>query len=243
MNKENETQKERFNRRFANRFSDLDVNDEDIYYRRANKLLDDFETYEKATGNLVSAVENNEHFMDMLTRACTQDDFDPLVWMIENCGLDLQEVVKNPEYADVIAKAHARYIEQQAQERQIDDMMKANLPKSMKEIEQFCKQENIETEQMNQCIADMWQLGEDLVKGILPLEVFQLFIKASQYDENINRAYEQGKKDGLNIKIEEHLKDVRSAPQSTIPTQTPINTDNKKKNKHKNPFVDSDWGE
>lgn len=237
----NETQQERFNRRFAQRFSDADINDENIYYENANKLMDDFETYEQATGRLLQAIDGNQQFMDMITQACTQDDFDPVVWMIQKGGIDIQEIVNNPDYADAIAMAHSRYIEEKAEEREIDEQMKQNLPKSIDEIKNFCKQENIDDDKMNQVIAAMWQLGENMVKGILPVDVFQIFVKAQEYDDNVKQAYEQGKQDGLNIKIDEHLKNVRSATQSTIPTQTPINIDSKKHNKSKNPFIDSDW--
>lgn len=237
----NQTQKERFNQRLAQRFKDADINDEDIYYENANKLMDDYETYETATGNLLQAIDGNELFMDMITQACTQDDFDPIVWMIQQGGFDIQEIVNNPNYADAITKAHSRYIEQEAEQREIDKQMKANLPKSIEEIKNFCQQENIDDDKMNEIVADMWQLGENMVKGVLPIEVFQIFYKAKDYDEKLKDAYEQGKQDGVNIKIDEHLKNVRAATQSTIPTQTPVNIDRKKLNKSKNPFIDSDW--
>ena len=111
------TKKETFEKRFAERYADADLSNEEAYYEHANQLMDDYENYEQATKNLLDALDGNDVLVQMLTDACTQEDFDPVVWMVEKRGLDLEEAMKNPDYAAVIAKAQSRYIESQAEER------------------------------------------------------------------------------------------------------------------------------
>ena len=249
------TKKETFEKRFAERYADADLSNEEAYYEHANQLMDDYENYEQATKNLLDALDGNEVLVQMLTDACTQEDFDPVVWMVEKRGLDLEEAMKNPDYAAVIAKAHSRYIESQAEERALDEELRRNLPASLEAIGQCAKEMGLTDEEKNACVAQMWQLGEDMVKGILPVGVFQLLIKGQQYDQRMEEqaqlkvahkqelaeAYEKGKREGLNIRIDEHLRQVHSVPVGIEATQTPVSTAPKAKRKQKNPFVDADW--
>ena len=249
------TKKETFEKRFAERYADADLSNEEAYYEHANQLMDDYENYEQATKNLLDALDGNDVLVQMLTDACTQEDFDPVVWMVEKRGLDLEEAMKNPDYAAVITKAHSRYIESQAEERALDEELRRNLPASLEAIGQCAKEMGLSDEEKNGCVAQMWQLGEDMVKGILPVAVFQLLIKGQQYDlrmaeqaqqkaaheQELAEAYEKGKREGLNIRIDEHLRQVHSVPVGIEATQTPVSTAPKARRKQKNPFVDADW--
>lgn len=235
-----QTQRQRFLQRFAGRFDDLNPADEENYYERANKLMDDYEAYESATKNLLDAIDGNEQFMQMITQACTQEDFDPVVWMIEQEGIDLQEVMNNPDYAAVLAKAHSRHLEEEARAREIDNEMRQNLPLSLEAISQRATELGIDEAKKNDIVARLWQLGESMVKGVLPVEFFDLMVKGEGYDEEVEAAYKRGRDEGLNIRIDEHLRQVRSTPVSIQPTQTPIQP-SKPKPRDKNPFVDSDW--
>ena len=239
MNDQQPTERQKFLQRFSSRFSDLNPDDEANYYERANKLMDDYEAYESATKNLLEAIDGNEDFMNMITLACTQEDFDPVAWMIENCGIDLQELMNEPDYAALLAKAHSKHLEEEAQRREIDNEMRVNLPKSLEAISQRAKELGIDDDTKNLIVAKLWQLGEEMVKGLLPVEFFDLMVKGQNYDAEVEAAYNRGKDEGLNIRIDEHLRQVRSVPVSIQPTQTPIAT--KPKPRDKNPFIDSDW--
>ncbi len=238
---EEKTKKELFIQRFAERYPDIDPEREDDYYDQANRLMDDYEKYESATRNLIDALDGNEEFMEMLAQACSQDDFDPVVWMVENRGLDLQEAMQNPDYAAVIAKAHGKYIEEEAAKRDIDNEMKKNLPESIRKIDEKAKTLGITDELKNECVASMLQMGEDMVKGILPDDMFELIVKGIDYEHDIAEAKENGRLEGLNTRIEEHLKAMHQAPVNIQPTQKPIASIRHPKPKSKNPFIDSDW--
>ena len=47
------TKKETFEKRFAERYADADLSNEEAYYEHANQLMDDYENYEQATKNLL----------------------------------------------------------------------------------------------------------------------------------------------------------------------------------------------
>ena len=234
------TERQRFLQRFSERFDDLDPGNEHNYYERANKLMDDYESYESATKNLLDALDGNEQMMEMISQACTQEDFNPVTWLIEHCGMDLQEVMAEPDYAAVLSKMHSKHLEEEAERRKIDEEMRRNLPLSLEAINTRAKELGIDEATKNEITARLWQLGEEMVKGLLPVEFFDLMVKGRNYDTEVEAAYERGRSDGLNIRIDEHLRQVRSTPVSIQPTQTPIPTTRPKRH-DKNPFVDSDW--
>lgn len=235
-----QTQRQRFLQRFAGRFDDLNPDDEENYYERANKLMDDYESYESATKNLIDALDGNEELMEMIGLACTQADFNPVTWMIEHCGMDLQEVMNNPDFAAVLSKMHSKHLEEEAERREIDEEMRRNLPQSLNAISTRAKELGIDDETKDAVIARLWQLGEEMVKGVLPVEIFDLMVKGRNYDTEVTAAYERGRSEGLNFRIDEHLRQVRSTPISVQPTQTPV-FPTRPKRRDKNPFVDSDW--
>ena len=234
------TERQRFLQRFSQRFDDLNPEDENNYYERANKLMDDYEAYEAATKNLLDALDGNDQMMDMIGQACTQEDFNPLTWMIENCGMDLQAAMNDPDFAAVLSKMHSKHLEEEAHRREIDEQMRHNLPLSLEAISQRAKELNIDDQTKDAIVARLWQLGEEMVKGVLPVEFFDLMVKGENYDAEVAAAYERGKSEGLNFRIDEHLREVRNVPVSVQPTQVPVAT-TRPKHRDKNPFVDSDW--
>ena len=236
-----ETKKQLFIKRFTEKYPDVDIQNEDSYYDQANRLMDDYENYENATRNLIEALDGNEEFMEMLTQACTQQDFDPVVWMVEKRGLDLQEAMQNPDYAAVIAKAHSKYLEEEAAKRDIDNEMKTNLPESLKLIDEKAKQLDINDEEKNQLIALMLQMGEDMVKGILSDKLFEMIARGKDFDSKMEEAREQGRQEGLNTRIDEHLRTIHSTPITIQPTQKSPSQQTHDIPKPKNPFIDADW--
>ena len=238
---ETQSKKEQFMKRFAEKYPDLDMESEDAYSDQANRLMDDYENYESATKNLIESLDGNEEFMEMLTQACSQEDFDPVVWMVENRGLDLEEAMKNPDYATVIAKAHSKYLEEEAEKQDLDKAMKANLPESIRKIDEKSKQLGMSDDEKNEMVGMMLQMGEDMVKGILSDELFETLVKGRNYDMSMEEAKAEGRREGLNIKIDEHLKSVRSTPLNIQPTQKSPEPRRQPLPKSKNPFIDSDW--
>ena len=61
------TKKETFEKRFAERYADADLSNEEAYYEHANQLMDDYENYEQATKNLLDALDGNDVLVQMLT--------------------------------------------------------------------------------------------------------------------------------------------------------------------------------
>ena len=235
-----QTPKELFLKRFAERFGTADPGDEENYYNNANRLLDDYESYEAATHNLLGAIDGNEQLMDMLAEASARPDFDPVVWMVEKQGIDLQAVMSDPDYATLLSKAHNAHLEEEVRRHAIDEEMRANLPRSLQAINEKAQEMGVGEKQRDETVARLWQTGEDMVKVILPVDLFELIVKGSDFDRQLSEAYEQGRAEGLNTKIEEHLIKVRNRPSGVMPTQKPLDTETRQA-KTKNPFVDSDW--
>ena len=90
------TKKEEFIKRFTEKYSDVDMTDEDRYYDQANRLMDDYENYENATKNLIEALDGNAQ------PSMHTEGFRP-------CGVDGGTAWTRPEGSDVEPRLCSRH--------------------------------------------------------------------------------------------------------------------------------------
>lgn len=94
------SKRDAFRGRISQRYPELDMEDEDAYYDRMNATMDEYEGYESNSRRLRESMERSPAMAEMMLAAREQDDFDPVVWMVMNKGLDLQALQDDPEYAE-----------------------------------------------------------------------------------------------------------------------------------------------
>ena len=82
--------KERFRQRYAKRNPDLNMDDEEAYYGSVNQFMDEYEGYEGNSKKMRENLSKSPAFAELMVAARDQDDFDPVVWMVQNKGLDLK---------------------------------------------------------------------------------------------------------------------------------------------------------
>ena len=203
---EGPSKRDAFRSRVGSRYSDLDVNDEDAYYDRMAQMMDEYEGYEKSSQRMRDAVSKSPAMAEMLRAAQQQDDFDPIVWMTENRGLDLDALRDDPEYAQKLADAHAKYIERDAQSKQIVSDMEANMPQSIEAVQAKASELGLSEEQTQEVVGRMYQIMEDLVHGKMDAELFAMLAKGASHDADVAAAHEEGQAQGLSTKIDEHLR-------------------------------------
>lgn len=200
------SKRDAFRSRVGSRYSDLNMDDEDAYYDRMNQMMDEYEGYEKGSQRMRAAVGKSPAMMEMIRAAQNQDDFDPIIWLVENRGLDLDALKDDPEYAQKVAESHAKYMERDAESKAIVEAMTANMPGSVTAVKEKAKELGLDEKATEELVGKMYQIMDDLVHGKIDPELFATLAKGEKHDEDVQQAHEEGQAAGLSTKIDEHLR-------------------------------------
>lgn len=233
------SKRDAFRGRISQRYPDLNMEDEDAYYDRMNATMDEYEGYESNSKRLRESMERSPAMAEMMMAARDQEDFDPVVWMVMNKGLDLQALQDDPEYAEKLAQAHADYLANNSKGAEIEAAMQENMPKSVETVRAKAQEMGISDEQAEEIVGKMYQNMDDLVHGIISPEIFELFAKGQSYDGDVTAAREEGMAQGLNQKVDDKLRTLERSQEHIPGAQTPVKPALPKK-KHNNMFLDED---
>lgn len=238
-----ESKRDLFRGRIGKRYPDLDLDDEDAYYDQMGKAFDEYEGYEKNSKRLSERMKASPAFRDMIIAAGKQDDFDPIIYLTEQRGLDLDALRDDPEYADKLAEAHSRYLEREAENEKIDKAMSENMPKSVEAIREKAEEMGLTDEQTQKIVGKMYQCMDDMVHGILDPEYFALLAKGESHDQDVSQAHDEGMAAGLNKKIDDKLRTLESSQERVSGKQTPIKRPEPKQKRARNMFLAGDEDE
>lgn len=230
------SKRDAFRSRVGSRYKDLDLNDEDAYYDQMSRMMDEYEGYEKSSERMRNAVGKSPAMVELLRAAQEQEDFDPVLWMAENRGLDLEALQNDPEYAKKLATAHSKYMERAAESKKIAEDMEANMPGSVEAVKAKGAELGMSEDDIKSTIGRMYQIMEDLVHGKIDPELFQMLAKGASHDADVAQAHDEGQAQGLSTKIDAQMR--RDAGRTPKPSgrQAPVSEPKPKKEFH-NPFA------
>ncbi len=232
-----------FRGRIGKRYPDLNLDDEDAYYDQLGKAFDEYEGYEKNSEKLADRMQASPAFRDMIIAAGKQDDFDPIIWLVEQRGLDLDALHDDPEYSEKVAKAHSKYLEREAESKKLDDAMAENMPKSVEAIKAKAGELGLTDEQTQEIVGKMYQNMDDMVHGILDPEYFALLAKGLNHDQDVANAHDEGMAAGLNKKVDDKLRVLDNRQERVSGKQSPIRRPEPKRNRERNMFLAGDEDE
>lgn len=228
------TKKDSFRERLAARYPDLNMDDEDAYYDNAGKIMDEYEGYENNSKSMRDRIGKSPVFAEMMVAARDHDDFDPVVWMVENKALDLQSLADDPEYAKKLADAHAKYLEKREAQDNIEKQMATNMPASVEAVRAKAKELNLTDEQAEEVIGKLYQVMDDLIVGKIDPATFETVAKGMHYDDDVETAAQEGRAQGLQTKVDDKLRTLggheKAGGQPSVQTPKP-------KVQPHNPFV------
>lgn len=210
MAENKKSKKDTFRERFQGRYPDVNVDNEDDYYEAANQMLDDYESFENNSRNMRDRMMKSPVFAEMIVAAGKQDDFDPVVWMVENKGLDLQALQDDPDYSKKLADAHNTYIEKRAKQDEIEKQMAENMPASIEAVRSKAAEMGLTDEQAEKVIGQMYQVMDDLIVGKIDPAMFELMAKGMNFDTAVQDAKAEGIAEGLGTKIDDKLVDLNN---------------------------------
>lgn len=208
MAEEKKSNRDRFRERYAKRYPDVNMDDEEAYYDRANSLMDEYEGYENNSRQMREQLAKSPAFAEMMVAARGQEDFDPVVWMVQNRGLDLQALQDDPDYAKKLADAHNSYLEKRAKQDDIEKQMEVNMPQSIEGIRAKAGEMGMTDEQAQEVVGRMYQVMDDLIVGKLDPSIFEMMAKGMNYNNAVATARAEGEAEGLSRKVDDKLRDL-----------------------------------
>lgn len=230
------SKKDTFRERVAARYPSMDMDNEDEYYGNMGLLLDEFEGYEDNSRKMRESMSKSPVFAEMIVAARGQEDFDPIVWMVQNKGLDLQSLADDPDYAQKLADAHNSYLEKLAKQDEIEKQMAENIPASVQAVRSKAAEMGLSDEQAEEVIGSLYKIMDDLIVGKIDPAYFEMIAKGMNYNSAVETAREEGVAAGLSTKVEDKLRDISGKRERSSGRQSPVQ-ERKPVRKFQNPFV------
>lgn len=208
MAEEKKSNRDRFRERYAKRYPDVNMDDEEAYYDRANSLMDEYEGYENNSRQMREQLAKSPAFAEMMVAARGQEDFDPVVWMVQNRGLDLQALQDDPDYAKKLADAHSEHLKWLSKQKDIYEKTQENAPKSYEVVLAKAQEMGLSKEQAQEVVDNMYQIMEDLSVGKIDPSIFEIMAKGLNYNADLEAARAEGEAEGLSRKVDDKLRDL-----------------------------------
>lgn len=233
-----ETKREAFLRRMAEREPNLNLDDEDAYYGYMDDMVTEYDDFRKSSESMRQNMANSPALTEMLMAARGQEGFDPVLWMIENRGLDLDALRDDEKYAEKVTEARNAWLAKKAKDEETFEAAKANMPRSIEAIKAKQAEMGLSDEQANEIVGDIYQMGSDLTMGIIPVNIFEMLAKGKTYDKDVEEAREVGVAQGLETKVTDKLRKMPKTTEQVRGRQMPMRET--KPQRQYNPFVGED---
>lgn len=230
-----ETKREAFRRRMAEREPNLNLDDDDAYYGYMDNMMNEYDTYRESSEIMRRNLESSPALTDMLVAARDTKEFDPLIWMVQYEGLDIDAMRDDPEYMAKLTEARNKWLAQRAKRDETDKQIQANIPKSIEAIQAKRDEMGLTDEQTSNILAEIFQMGGDLEIGIVPIRMFELMAKGMTHDADVEEAREIGIAQGLETKVNDKLRTMPKTNEQVRGRQTPVREPKPKRSMY-NPF-------
>lgn len=233
------SKRDAFRERFAGRYPDVDMNNEDAYYDQAGKVMDENDNYNKKANILKSNIGKSPLFQDLVLASQETEDFDPIVWLTENRGLDLKALTEDPEYVKKLAASGQEHVKKVAKGNEIQEQRKTNLPNSIKACLDAAQKAGISDDEAQATIGKMFDIMDNLIVGNIDPQVFVQLAKGGNFDTAVQDAKAEGMQQGLETKVNDKLRKMPTVPTTQMGSQAPVKEPKvMPKNGKRNPFVD-----
>lgn len=181
--------------------------DEEIY----GQISDDYDEYE---GELEGYRGREKTLADMFAADPRSAQFltdmhngtDPVLGLIRNFGVEIKDVLDDPEMQEKIAEANKEYVERLAKSKKLDEEYEVNLGATLETLRQYQADKGMSDEQIDKVVVFLLGIVRDGVMGKFSVETLDLACKALNYDSDVAAASEEGEVAGRNAKITEKLR-------------------------------------
>lgn len=181
--------------------------DEEIY----GQISDDYDNYEaelegyrsreKSLSDMFAADPRSAQFLTDM-----HNGIDPVLGLVRNFGVEIKDVLDDPEMQDKIAEANKDYLERVANSKKLDEEYEKNMDTTLETLRQFRAERGMSDEQIDKLVELLLGIVRDGVMGKFSTETLDMASKALNYDADVAAAGEEGEIAGRNAKVVEKLR-------------------------------------
>lgn len=181
--------------------------DEEIYgqisddYDQYEQELDGYRGREKALSDMFAADPRSAQFLTDM-----HNGTDPVLGLVRNFGVEIKDVLDDPEMQDKIAEANKDYVERVANSKKLDEEYDKNMDTTLETLRQFQSERGMSDEQIDNIVEFLIGVVRDGVMGKFSTETLDMACKALNYEADVAAAGEEGEVAGRNAKITENLR-------------------------------------
>lgn len=223
--------KDNFRNRFSQKYSDVNMDDEEAYYGKANQMMDEYDDQQTKLDNVRNAVGSSEDFQDLLAELAEWNTEHPdqpysimhyLAKKVQQGELDLDELSNNPDYADKIAEAQAKKTKDADEQKALEEEGSKNFEESIAMMQRVRDERGLTDEQVNSAMEKVYAIYDDLSKNLITEENFCAILDAQNYDTAVADARDEGKAEGLNTKVTDKLRKMPKTSERAGGSQSPM---------------------
>lgn len=181
--------------------------DEEIYgqisddYDQYEQELDGYRSREKSLSDMFAADPRSAQFLTDM-----HNGTDPVLGLVRNFGIEIKDILDDPEMQDKIAEANKDYVERVANSKKLDEEYEKNMDTTLETMRAYQQEKGLTDEQIDEIATLLLGVVRDGVMGKFSREMLEMASKALNYDADVAAAGEEGEVAGRNAKITEKLR-------------------------------------
>lgn len=207
-NKEVKTKKQLAQERLQSKYPDKVYEDDEALFAQISDDYDDYDKqiadYQQREKSLADLFTSDPRSAMFLTE--WREGGDPMMALVRNFGVEIKDVIDDPEKQAEIAEANKEFVERVAKEKELEGVYKHNLAQSMEMLDKMQEQEGLTDEEVDKTMEFIIGIVQDGVLGKFSPETFAMARKAMNHDADVASAAYEGEVRGRNEKIEETLR-------------------------------------
>ena len=170
-------------------------------YDQYEKENSEYKGREKALSDMFGADPRSAQFLTDM-----HNGQDPVLGLVRNFGIEIKDVLDDPEMQEKIAEANKDYVERIAKNKQLEEEYQKNTEQTLETLRQFQNERGLSDEQIDEIMGKAIGIVSDGVVGKFAPETLEMIMKAMNYDTDVANAAEEGEIAGRNAKIVEKLR-------------------------------------
>lgn len=225
------TAKERYRGRYSTAHPDLNLDDDEAFYTKANENLDELENYRESNRVLGEAMDKSPILAGIVLAA--KNGQNPFAYLVENIGpdMDIRQLAENPEFAEQMGNALKVFQQGQEARAAKEKEVGENIVKSLETLKQIQQERNLPDEEMvkmaNDFLGEFDENGQPTGKdsfmalasnGIITKGMWEALINARHYDGDIQAATDKARATALNEKIQNGKRNLGTGLPQAAPT-------------------------
>lgn len=210
-NSEVKSRRDQHLERLRKRYPDKKFEDDEEIY---GQISDDYDQYEqelegmrgreKRLSDMFAADPRSAQFLTDM-----HDGKDPVLGLVRNFGVEIKDVLDDPEMQEKIAEANKEYVERVANSRKLDQEYEKNMDATLATLRSFQAERGMGDEEIDRVVDFLLGVVRDGVMGKFSAETLDMACKALNHDQDVAAAGEEGEVAGRNARITETLRKSR----------------------------------